>query len=409
MESENGVSVEDEKRVVLENSNSEGSSNVDINKENISNSHDTFSGEIEVIKDKEGLNSSESQTKTSDQSKKSNGNAPKLTKLPKKQSEMKGPVALGRNRKPSLTQSLSFPTRGRNSDAMRRSIEVSSSKPNTRESRKNGVKDESKACNGVMNAGKVANKRATIASLPSLQTSMSGKHVSANGAATKPANDALVENDGSAPSDGALSVKDEDARSTTSSSLTPRSRQRRNVAAFSFRLAERAEKRRQFYSKIEEKIQAKEEEKTNMQEKSKENQEAEIKQLRKSLTFKATPMPTFYKEPPPKVELKKIPTTRPKSPKLGRHKAANSESGPQMNGGKKKPAKSSLLKPKTQESSSATKDNDQKNGEVLEKIEDRPRCTPEPEEHVDDDPLKDSSSHTNGLHVALSADVSVEG
>lgn len=98
-----------------------------------------------------------------------------------------------------------------------------------------------------------------------------------------------------------------------------------SASVSNFKCNERAElNKKEFSSEFEEKFHAKEGRK-QLQAKTKGQQEGQLENVRKSLSFKATPMPSFYREAaPPKPELKKIPPTRPKSPKLGRR---NSSSG----------------------------------------------------------------------------------
>ncbi|KAL1558858.1 hypothetical protein AAHA92_09271 [Salvia divinorum] len=89
-----------------------------------------------------------------------------------------------------------------------------------------------------------------------------------------------------------------------------------------FNCGNRLERRKEFYTKLEEKHKALEKEKHDYEARTKEEEQAAIKQLRRNMMYKANPVPSFYREgPPPKVELKKLPVTRAKSPNLTRRKS----------------------------------------------------------------------------------------
>ncbi|KAI4357670.1 hypothetical protein L6164_001604 [Bauhinia variegata] len=116
----------------------------------------------------------------------------------------------------------------------------------------------------------------------------------------------------------------------TVNSSSTKSDSRPKAAAFNFKCGERAERRKEFYMKLEEKLQAKEDEMNQIQAISQEKTEAEIKKLRKSLNFKATPMPSFYQTAvPPRTDANKNLSNNTRTKKLqGKSKSQGSGGDP---------------------------------------------------------------------------------
>ncbi|XP_058084602.1 protein WVD2-like 4 [Magnolia sinica] len=183
-------------------------------------------------------------------------------KMPKSEAVRKGPTMIPRNQRPSLSQSLSFPSRGILTSSLKKSIDEKQMKSDTKRAHVNVTDAASVVSNGSLTStsrsnisnrrvsaglssmdakmGGLSARRTTLASMPGTLRSLSVKSGSLNATVNGSSSEASQLCDPNPkPSRQGLQIEDdEDAHSTTSSTT-----RRSSGSGFAFRLDERAEKK----------------------------------------------------------------------------------------------------------------------------------------------------------------------